>query len=256
MQNDILIENQALCDVNPLVCGSENCQPGHRYGPAIRDYYLLHYILSGRGTFQTPRGIRPVYEGQIFVIRPHEITTYTADTRIPWHYCWVGFDTCLPIEDLFAEDVLDLPECAHIFHDLASCAEIQEGREWYVCGKIYGLLSLLRQHSCPATERTEQYVRRAQNYIQCNYMKELRVTQIASFLNLERSYFSHIFKKHTGKSPQEYIVDFRLQKAAEMIISRGLRPGEAAGQTGYGDIVNFSRMFKRRFGVPPSRYRG
>lgn len=256
MQNDILIENQALCDVNPLVCGSEDCQSGHRYGPAVRDYYLLHYILSGKGVFETPRGMHHVRKGQIFIIRPHEITTYTADAKTPWHYCWVGFNTRLPVSELFAEDILDLPECAHIFLDLAACGEMQEGLEWYVCGKIYGLLSLLRQHCCPAAEGTEQYVRRAQNFIQCNYMKELRVTQIAAFLNLERSYFSHIFKRHTGKAPQEYIVDFRLQKAAEMIISRGMRPGEAARQSGYADIVNFSRMFRRRFGVPPSRYRG
>ena len=256
MQKNIMLENTGLNDVNPRICGYEECESGHSYGPAAREYYLLHYVDSGKGVFQSPRGRFEIGEGQAFVIRPGEVTLYTADRKTPWVYRWIGFSCTLAVRDVLCADVLDVPECAHIFRELIACEHMRDGKEWYLCGKIYELLSHLRERRAPAADRTAQYVRMAQNYIQSNYMQDLHVGQLAALLNLDRSYFSQIFKRETGKAPQQYIVDLRLQTAAELIASQGLRPGEAAQQVGYGDIFNFSRMFRRRFGVAPSRYRG
>ncbi|MDL2233301.1 AraC family transcriptional regulator [Ruminococcaceae bacterium OttesenSCG-928-L11] len=255
MQHDILLENRHLDGVNPLICGFQDCEPSHSYGPYAREYWLLHYVLSGKGIYETVRGVNIVREGQLFVIRPDEITTYTADKRDPWHYCWIGFQTSLDVEPLLGEDVITAPECAHIFHAFQDSGHIRFGRELYICGKIFELLSLLSVEAAPVEDATIHYVRMAQNYIESNYERELRVDKLAGYLNLDRTYFSKLFRRHTGKSPQRYIVDFRLEKAAELIATRGFAPGEAAQLTGYSDIVNFSRMFKRKFGVPPSAYR-
>lgn len=253
VEQHILIENQNLDDLNPLVCGEQQCEPGHSFGPAVRDYFLLHYVQSGKGEMRNPRGIYPVTAGSIFIIRPDEVCLYTADRKHPWHYYWVGFSTRLPVDMLLPQDVFPAIGVAHIFHELADCSELHGGREWMLCAKIYELLALLREQAESPAGRTLQYVGMARNYIQTGYMLELHVAQIASYLHLDRSYFSHIFKKHTGVSPQQYIIDYRLKKAAELL-ARGMRPGEAATMVGYPDIVNFSRMFKRKYGIAPSHY--
>ena len=77
--------------------GREYCEPAHSYGPAIRNHYLFHYILSGKGTFMWQDGKRRenkavLKAGQGFLISPGQITTYVADDRIPWEYCWLEFD--------------------------------------------------------------------------------------------------------------------------------------------------------------------
>lgn len=254
MVQNIFLENRRLHDVNPLICGQEDCAPGHSYGPHARPYYLLHYVVSGKGVYSAPDGDHPVEEGQLFAILPEESTTYTADQRKPWHYIWVGFESALDLSPFFSGYVLDAPECAHLFSGLLESAHIQNGREWFICGKIYELLSLLGEGPVPGRDRASHYVKMAQNYIESNYGRELRVDGLAAELNLDRAYFSKIFKLYTGKPPQRYIVDFRLDRAAELLALRGLSPGEAAQQVGYGDIFNFSRMFRRRFGVPPSSY--
>lgn len=182
------------------------------------------------------------------------MTTYYADKKDPWHYIWIGFGCRLELGELFAKDVITAPDCAHIFEDLAASEKLETGREWYVCAKTYELLARLRHREAPAQDRTLSYVRMAQNYIEAKYMDELRVSQLAAYLGLDRSYFSKIFKQHTGKSPQDYIVDFRLKKAAELMVTRDLGPGEAARLTGYADIVSFSRIFRKKYGVAPSHY--
>lgn len=254
MPQNIHLENRQLHDINPLICGQQECAPGHSYGPQVRPYTLLHYVVSGKGIYCAPDGEHSVGEGQIFVILPQESTTYTADAKTPWHYIWVGFESAIDLSPFFSSYVMDAPECAHIFSGLLESAHIQNGREWFICGKIYELLSLLGEGAVPEKDRPRHYVRMAQNYIESNYDRELRVDKLAADLNLDRAYFSKIFKRYTGKPPQRYIVDFRLDRAAELLALRGLSPGEVAHQVGYSDIFNFSRMFRRRFGVPPSSY--
>lgn len=251
---EVLLESTPLIDITPHICGSALCPPGHSYGPAVREYTLLHYVVSGQGMFHTPRGSYPVREGQIFVIHAGETTLYTADTARPWEYIWIGFSSLLAVDDVLNEDVLDAPGCAHLFQELLESDSLQDGKEWYVCGKIFELLAKLQAHRASGGTVTSRYVGMAEDYIRANYSRELKVGALAEALNLDRSYFSTIFKRHTGKAPQQYIVDYRLHKAAELMAVQGLSPGEAARRTGYPDIVNFSRMFRRKFGVAPSRY--
>lgn len=70
MLNDIMLENLRLWDVNPLICGEEACEPGHTFGPAARDYYLLHYVLSGKGTFFFRRAVIHCDKGADFCHPP------------------------------------------------------------------------------------------------------------------------------------------------------------------------------------------
>ena len=254
------MENKVLKDINPRACGESQCSPGHswpdeHWNVSSRPYYLLHYVISGKGVFETEEGIFDVRPGQIFVIIPHKVVSYRADEQDPWQYCWICFESTLDLSDVLSKPIITAPECGHIFNALRNCANIAIDREWYICGKIYELLSLLETQKSTSKSRAHHYVRIAQNYIDMNYRNpDLRVEKLATDLNLDRAYFSKIFRKYTGKTPQQYIVDFRLDLAADIIVHQELSPGEAAGQVGYNNIFNFSRMFKKRFGVSPSFY--
>ena len=258
--NEVFIENKELKDINPRACGEAQCMPGH-YWPEYdasrgsRPYYLLHYVMSGCGVLYAPEDRYEVKAGQVFVVLPNELIAYEADMDDPWRYCWIGFESMLDLSNVFPQYVISVPECAHIFNAFRDCVNITQDREWYICGKIFELLSLLDTHKNPEKNQTQRYVKIAQNYIDVHYSdSDLKVSSMAAKLNLDRAYFSKIFNKYTGKSPQQYIVELRLDRAADIMVNQGLSPGEAAQHVGYGDIFNFSRMFKRRFGVSPSAY--
>lgn len=259
MQNHILLLNMGLGAVVPVLCGEHFCEPSHAFGPFRREYYLLHFVVEGCGIYSCGGEDYPVGPGQMFVIRPDEMTFYRADEQNPWHYIWVGFRVSDPLEqdvrELLKQNVFTVPNARRIFSDIAASGQLHASRELFVCGKIYELLSMLLESSGQQQIDLSNYVMRAKDYVEANYISDLSVQGIANYLGLSRSYFSAIFKKSEGVSPQEFIVDLRLRKAAELISERGYRPGEAAAACGYTDVFNFSKMFKRKFGVPPGRYR-
>jgi AraC-like DNA-binding protein len=249
-----LIVNRGFYDINPLLCGEEQCGPLHCVGPAVRGHYLLHYVFSGKGFLHTGGRECAVGAGQIFVVTPHVQTLFHADEKQPWHYGWIGFESCLELDFLFSNPIIDAPEARHIFQALCGCEQVHIAREFYICSKIYELLSLLSEQKIQPQESAPSYILKAVNYIESNYMQPVGINKLARLLNLDRSYFSIAFKRAVGKSPQEYLVDYRLEKAAELMLRHSYRPGEAGQNVGYPDIFNFSRMFKRRFGVSPTEY--
>lgn len=251
---DIMLENLGLNDINPRICGWENCDPSHSYGPAARSFWLLHYVRSGSGVFICGGQCYPVSKGEIFVIRPGDVTTYRADDKEPWQYSWLGFDAAIALPSCLAQPVVRADDCEHIFRSLLHHKEGDGSNELYVCAKIYELLGILEHRERTTASQAYRYVSKAKNYMNSSYMEHVSVAQMAQQLGLDRSYFCRIFKAIEGVAPNSYLVTLRLERAAELIAERGYTPADAASSCGYTDTVNFSRMFKRQFGVPPSRY--
>ena len=96
-QDFTIFPSMNFVDLGLYQFGREDCDPAHSFGPAIRNHFLFHYILSGKGTFmwqdaKRKENIAHLKAGQGFLISPGQITTYVADDRIPWEYCWLEFD--------------------------------------------------------------------------------------------------------------------------------------------------------------------
>ena len=240
----LLLTNRNLQDLNPLIAGEEVCAPSHSFGPAVRKYTLIHYVLRGKGTLFARGGVHPVQAGQAFVILPEEITTYTADSQEPWHYRWVGFDGTLSARFTELPPVLTLPEM--LFGRMMQLSTQPSTAEYLLAGELFSLYA----HLFTDDPIGNSHVRRVENYIRSNYMHPIRVEEIAGELNLDRRYLSRIFKENVGCSIQDYLIDVRLEEA-ERLLLRGCSVKEAAHLSGYEDVSNFSKMFKRRTGRTP-----
>ena len=96
-KQDILLLHRQLGSVVPVLCGYEICAPGHSFGPVQRSFYLLHYVMEGRGTFWANDRRYELKKGQLFEIRPGEMTRYRADEAHPWYYVWIGFSVQEPL---------------------------------------------------------------------------------------------------------------------------------------------------------------
>lgn len=252
---EILLINKHWNDINPFSCGQEFCDPGHSFGPATRDHYLIHYIVSGAGTFSSHGFTHHLHAGDLFVIRPYELTYYEADRDTPWHYIWIGFQTGVSEISILEQDVFHFPDAGALFHSLLEANQMVQGRESYLCGKIWELLSLFQQKIGRSTLSPSDYVLQAINFMQRNYMDGIQISQLAKQLNLDRCYFSTLFRNQTGKSPKQYLTDLRLTHAATLMREHGYRPGDAAVAAGYTDVCCFSKMFKHKYGVSPNLYR-
>lgn len=262
------IKNDSV-DLGLYTCGIEACAPLHSFGPGVRSQYIFHFILEGYGYVESDGHVTRLGPNDIFLIWPGQTVHYWADEQTPWHYMWIGFcgikaptyisyagydrehrigsfDNCLLIKS-YIQQIITCRTYTHA-NDLKRNAALME------------ILALLIDHAnaVPEYSRTvpkQEYVEKARNLIEMNYGGNITVHELALRIGIDRSYLSRIFKEVLSLSPQEYIKQFRLHKAALLLQDPTLKVVAVARTVGYQDYVTFAKLFKQYKGVTPTEYR-
>ena len=250
MTYETAVEDKHYKDLNPLSAGYEECEKGHSIGPALRQYYLIHYVVSGRGTFEKDGVTYHLESGDIFIIKPGEVTIYTADSEHPWTYIWLGFSGEL------ATTIDQLPSPVQKINGDAFFNTLQAQKNnsitnEFLAAQLFLLFSELFRHKKTSVN---QYARKIKDYIISNYMNDLRVEAIADMVNLDRRYASRLFKQEYGVPISSFIIQYRMEKAKEFL-KDGYTISQTAAMTGYADVFNFSKMFKKTYGKSPQAYK-
>ena len=266
--------NEELLDLRLFQYGWEQCEPLHSFGPFVRNHYLFHYVISGRGSLEATaakgRALRYDLEpGQGFLITPGQITTYSADQFQPWKYVWLEFDGLRAAEYL-AEAGLRAAQPIYRPESMAQAEQVRDAM-LYITGhpdasplRLIGYLclfldALIQSSSTRRGPRETQlrdfYIQEAVNYMELNYQRELTVEEIAHACQLNRSYFSKLFKEKKGCPPQEFLIRLRLAKAADLMKNTTVPIGDISASCGYANQLHFSRAFKQRYGVSPREWR-
>ncbi len=103
--------------------------------------------------------------------------------------------------------------------------------------------------------RSGSAMERAVQYIHARYMDTLSLESMAAQCGLKPKYFSCLFRKYTGMSPINYLIQYRMNRAYEMLVSGCFSVREVASSVGYADPYYFSRLFKASKGVAPNDIR-
>ena len=88
---DLFFKEYYFSDFYFFNVGYEKCQSSHRFGPSLRDNYIVHFVISGKGRYTVNDTTHHLAEGDFFLIRPNELVDYEADVQDPWEYYWIGF---------------------------------------------------------------------------------------------------------------------------------------------------------------------
>ena len=99
------------------------------------------------------------------------------------------------------------------------------------------------------------YVKEAISYIEQNFQNNISVEDIAASCGLNRSYFGKIFHENMGKSPQEFLISYRMSKAAELLKLTKLSIADIGNAVGYPNQLHFSRAFKNVYSISPRQWR-
>ncbi len=247
--------------------GHQKCEPGYDYGPIIRDKYILHYIIKGEGHLEMDGHSFPVQEGQAFVIPPGVLGYYQADMEKPWEYIWFIFHGPKATEMLHKAGMTRLHP---VFTTTEDCSKLENClfailknpfEEYFAIGKLYECFQqLILLSSRPAIPEKQinpslHYVDMVTQYITEKYSDTVRIQEIADYCGLDRSYLSKLFKNATGLTPQKYLVQFRINRAKELLKNPSMPIQHVGYSVGYHDPLSFSKIFKQEVGIWPSEYR-
>lgn len=254
--------------VQLLFYGREHCKPSHAWGPGIRDCYILHFVLDGKGEFRNEHGSYALQPGQGFLITPHQRVHYVADEKQPWQYCWIGF-TGLQVNSLLkrigisnAKPVfkIDHYEVIDQLHNQLLETEHLYSYDFMLQSIIYRIFALLidncatsKVNAIPSTQAN--YIQLASRWIEHHYADKITVADVAQYVGLNSSYLSRLFKQQYNVSLQHYIVSFRMQRAVELLNIEALSISDVSRSVGYTDVFVFSKTFKKIMGVSPLHYR-
>lgn len=137
--------------------------------------------------------------------------------------------------------------------------KLTENRDLMMNSILYEYLYLLAcrfpQKNISSTEKRISYIEDALKYIELNYSEAISVQSLADWLNLEHTYLYRLFKSILHVSPQEYLLDFRIRQACNLLKTTDFSVSNIARSVGYEDALYFSRLFHRKKGMTPSRYR-
>lgn len=268
------IAQDEFIDLRLYQAGVEDCQASHLYGPAVRKHFLFHYILSGKGSLQSTdsQGEDHVYQlssGQGFLISPNQVNTYLADNQDPWKYMWIEID------GLFAKRAFSLAGLS--FNSPVYTAQDNQSRKLiasemmqltnhldhsslFLSGHLFLILDALiassetKEHAM-TNRRTDFYIEEAKAFIRSHYQNNISVEDVANHCRLNRNYLGRIFKETTSVGVQDFLIDYRLSIACDLLKFSDDSIRTVSEKIGYNNQLYFSKAFKLKFGVSPTEWR-
>lgn len=266
-KNSYKATEKELVSLSVYNVGFQKCDPLYQWGPGIRDHYLIHYVIAGKGYYRVNRQTYALHAGDSFLVYPNTEVTYYADEKEPWEYAWVGFTGSDASIILKATDfsqahpiITNTPTGDAIHRQLlhiyaARGNEFQHAVE--MTGRLYTTLALFMHASTKADTQNSanSYVQKGIEFITANYSYSIKVEDIADYVGVSRSHLFRSFDAILKVSPKEYLTEFRMKQACYLLEHSSLSITAIANSVGFDNGLYFSKTFHKRKGMSPKEYR-
>jgi len=233
-------------------------------GRVLKEYHVV-YVTKGRGIFETEGRRFVVFPGSVLLLFPGIKHLYKPDFETGWSEYWVGFkgahidSLCragfLSPERPFYESGLNNAILSHYLQILDLVRNQAPLYQLKTSALILGLVAEILSCERKAVQPThaEELVVRAKFLMEENIGGDISLNWIAESLGVSTSYLIDVFKPYTSMTPHQYFTSIKISRAKELL-RRGLAVKEVAFCLGFKDEYYFSRLFKNKTGLSPSRW--
>lgn len=234
-------------------------------GRVLQEYQII-YVTKGRGVFEMNGRTHVVVPGSILTVFPGIRHLYKPEYEVGWTEYWVGFKG--PYVDTLCREGVLSPErppvevglrnsLLAIYHQIFEL--VRDQRPLYQARASSLVLTLIAETLAYARknvqyEHSEKIVERARFFMEENVHGEVNIAAIAGTLGVTTSHLNAVFKSYTSMTPYQYYISIKIRRAKEMLEGGDLSIKEVAFRLGFDDPYYFSRLFRRKAGLPPSRW--
>lgn len=264
------VATSAAENLSFLFCGERSCAPEYSFGPAVLEYYILFYCVSGKAVFQAGDREYSVGPRQGVFFLPGELARYQADTHAPCHCIWVAFhgsgaeaalSRCGLSRTNRVYQCKETDALLSCLHQMEEHTKLSFSDEFWLQSLLYQWFALLASaaglsYGMREPERPGNiYVTKASEYMCRNYQNNITVTELAEYVGLNRSYLTTLFQRQLHISPRGFLMQLRIGQAADLLHTSQFSIGQIAHSCGYPDPLAFSKAFHKLKGCSPSEYR-
>lgn len=243
-----------------LGCNSATCN--------WHDNLELLYITGGSGTVRCGTKNIDMYPGSIIIINSQTMHSIISDGGVDYYMYIIdnsffqenGIDIGRYTFETVTESKRLAQICLEIYEEVSGEKDLlYNARLRAAFLKL--ILELCKNHvldeslSGEKSTGSEQYVKKAMEYINDNYTEKITLEGIAKEIGINKSYFAREFKKYSGQTVHTYINSLRCTRA-DRCLADGMSVTEAAMEAGFGTLSYFSRTYKKLRGTSPVNVRG
>lgn len=242
-------------------CGYGKYDARHFFGPAVRSHYILQFAISGKGYYHVNNRNYTVNTGDVFLIRPGESTYYRADKFDPWECIWVSFSGIeapdlikkIGLESKYCVSVKDRETFRHNLEQILNQLKTGAESEFLILSYFYSAMSCLEEPEKSA-DTEKEHISKAILYIHNNFSYPIKVSDIAGYIGIDRSYLYKLFMSSKGISPKQYLLNVRINAAKSMLMTGQYSVTEVALSCGFSDPPLFCNSFRKFTGLTPSQF--
>lgn len=232
-----------------------------------KESYILFYTLRGAGLIEQDGNHVVLETGQALLLNCRTAQSYcTAPGQSCWHHYWVHLDGAgvAAMEPLLLPDKKLTPvqltgvRMQELFELVLEQMELGTVDSMVQTGlALHEMLALCAQSLFAQAEMTtnRQLILQAAETLRKNYRQELSLADLLSSAHMSKSYFMRLFRRYMGTTPYNYLVNFRITQAKELLVLTDHSISEIAQEAGFGDASNFSTRFAKATGQSPMQYR-
>ncbi|MBQ7363446.1 MAG: helix-turn-helix domain-containing protein [Clostridia bacterium] len=245
-----------FCEENTVVAKN------YEYGPFVRSSYLVECCTDGTGYLIINGNRFNIKKGDCYVLLPGDLVTHgtVAHSNRSELSCTIRgdeFGRAVREAGITSESPFVTGEAYEsISKSIRRLVSIDRdrsiGADYMRTAEMYRIMSALVMGK--NTRESSNAIIKALGIIDSNYDTPLSIDEIARRVGLERSYFSVLFREHTGMTPHAYLNSVRIERACVLMRDTEAPLSEIAISVGL-EPTGFSRMFKREVGESPMKYR-
>lgn len=254
-------------DLSLYSAGYEECASGYSYGPKIRSYHLVHFVLYGKGELHINENIFQLSAGDVFLIPAGKVSYYEASKADPWCYAWISFlginsqmylyQLMTSSDDVYIIHGLDTVKYKERIFDIIALQGASTSSYFQANGVLFQIMAMLFDDIGfqESNWGKNSVIDEIKYYLDINYAEKIKLQDMAKSFGIHPNYLTRIFHETYGISPKQYIMDLKLKKARRLLTTTELSVSVIASSLGFDDQLAFSKVFKKEYSVSPTEYR-
>ena len=258
---------KSTSDLSLYSAGYEECPSGYGYGPKIRSYHLIHFVLYGKGELHINEHIFQLSAGDAFFIPAGKVSYYEASKEDPWCYAWVSFlginsemylyQLMTSTDDVYIVHGLDNQKYKERIFEIISLQGVSTSRYFQANGILFQIMAMLFDdiNFQESNWGKNSVVDEVKFYLDINYAEKIKLRDVAKSFGIHPNYLTRIFHEKYGISSKQYLISLKLKKARRLLTTTELSVSVISSSLGFDDQLAFSKIFKKEFAVSPSEYR-